>query len=90
MASLASEAGWRDAYASQITELVAQYKRWRTAQSAMRVEVPGRRFVVAVRDLDDDEIGRLSRREAEIDLNRAINQERESEARARRRLGEAA
>lgn len=83
------EEGWRDAYQSQITELAAQYKKWRAADSGMLVHPPSRRIGVQVRNLTDEEIYELSRREAEVDLNTAINMERASERHRKARAGEA-
>lgn len=72
-----SEADWRRGYHEHIHDLVAEYKAWRGDHRAdKRMTVPGLWRSKRVGDLSESEIYSVACRDAEIDMNRAILEER--------------
>lgn len=86
---MVSDDGWRDAYAEQIADAIAEYRRVRVEDPARRVSVPGRRTMLAAGYLTDEQIDAIAWREAETDINYARNAERAAQTRARARAGQA-
>lgn len=82
-----SDGDWRAAYHEQIHDAVDQYREWRRQGAWGLVDVGRRR--VRICDLTDGEIEVVARREAEVDVNYAINQSLENDRNLRARFGEA-
>jgi hypothetical protein len=80
---------WADAYQSQIADAIAEYRRIRNEDPNRRVGVPGRRTMVRAGNLTDSQIDAVAWREAETDINFAMNQARAAETRSRTRASQA-
>lgn len=82
-----SDGNWRNAYQAQVRDSFDQYVEWRRLGMPVRVELRGR--TRQLRYLTDAEILEVARRESEVDLNYAINQQLENDKNLRERFGEA-
>lgn len=80
---------WRSSYHESREASAGQLRKERSVGSQRLIDVPGKRHMVSAYNLTEDDIAKAADEEARRDLNRAIIEWNEAEARRKSRSGEA-